>query len=71
MKCIEYANSSNFDHISHLSHKRPPYEGNYINIDKNRNRHTINPIIKDSSRFKTVWFLEDQQCGVQAQKMIC
>ena len=53
---VEYANSSNFDHISHLSHKRPPYEGNYINIDKNRNRHTINPIIKDSSRFKTVWF---------------
>ena len=25
---VEYANSSNFDHISHLSHKRAPYEGN-------------------------------------------
>lgn len=53
---VEYANSNNYDHISHLSHKRAPYQGTYININKNRNRHTINPIIKDSSRLKTVWF---------------
>ncbi len=52
----EYSKAGKFDHLSHVSHKRSPYKGNYINIDINRNRHTVNPTITDSSLLKTVWF---------------
>ena len=52
----EYFEAGNFDHISHVGHKRSPYQGNYVNIDSNRNRHTINPTIKDTSYLKTIWF---------------
>ena len=52
----EYVKANQFEHISHLGHKRLPHKGTYINIDTNRNRHTINPTIKDTSHLKTVWF---------------
>ena len=52
----EYNQINKFEHFSHILHRRRPFKGKFINITKDRNRVTINPLINDSTKLKKIWF---------------